>query len=51
MNNEWTEPAAIDSKGDPRFVSVAPGKDGVLWMAYTRQKGAGSEIVLKKAAL
>jgi hypothetical protein len=51
MNNEWSAPEVIDAKGDPRLVSLAPGKDGSLWMAYLRHKGAHSEIVVKKAAL
>jgi hypothetical protein len=40
----WSFPVVIEGEGNPRFPDVAVGKDGCVWIAYSRDSGQGTEI-------
>jgi len=46
--NLWSKPLELQSKGNPRFCSVDCDKEGKLWLCYSAQTGAGSEIIVRQ---
>ena len=43
-SNAWLSPRTLVAEGNPRFPSAAYAPDGVLWVAYSVEKGNRREI-------